>query len=170
MSLELVIFKLTKFIYIVACNGISCIFPQQKDGARILNASFDYGDGTEVQTDVTNCHEIKIFGSDKCDNINMWGSTGAVKVSGDEHNKDEVFIDKNSSVQIIADEQDRVVLENDFFEHDLPPVIMLFRRYTKPDKARQSALTSVSFPFSPNTNLSPFIISSPTARSPFSSR
>ena len=84
-------------------NGISCIFPQQKDGARILNASFDYGDGTEVQTDVTNCHEIRIFGSDKCDNINMWGSTGTVKVSGDEHNKDEVFINKNSSVQIIAD-------------------------------------------------------------------
>lgn len=102
-------------------NGISCIFPkQEKDGARILNASFDYGDGTGVQTDVTNCHGIKIFGSDKCDNINMWGSTGAVKVSGDEHNKDEVFIDKNSSVQIIADEQqDRVVFENDFFEHHL---------------------------------------------------
>ncbi len=100
-------------------NGISCIFPLQKDGARILNASVDYGHGTEVQTNVTNCREIKIFGSDKCDNINMWGSTGEVKVSGDEHNKDEVFIDKNSSVQIIADEQDRVVLENDFFEHHL---------------------------------------------------
>lgn len=89
-------------------NGISCIFPQQKDGARILNASVDYGHSTEVQTHVTNCHEIKIFGTDKCDDIILWGSTGAVDVSGDEHNKDEVFIDKDSDFVVSKDLSDQI--------------------------------------------------------------
>lgn len=97
-------------LYEVKLNkGPTFYFPwQRNDEAKVYCHGLDVNGGIAAFTSVFNCHDIKIFGTNGSDMINAYNSSGVIDVSGDEHNKDEVFIDKDSDFVVSKDLSDQI--------------------------------------------------------------